>query len=116
LYKVIAVPNDFSLENVESNIIRIVYRSKVAFPNAFSPDGDGMNDIFIFESRYITAVNMKIYNRWGELVYQTSEIDRGWDGTINGKTAPMGTYIHHTVLTDDMGITFVKSGEIILIR
>jgi gliding motility-associated-like protein len=116
LYKVIAVPNDFSLENVESNIIRVVYRSKVAFPNAFSPDGDGMNDIFIFESRYITAVNMKIYNRWGELVYQTSEIDRGWDGTINGKTAPMGTYIHHTVLTDDMGITFVKSGEIILIR
>ena len=110
------MPVDISLENVESNTLKIIYRSKVAFPNAFSPDGDGMNDIFIFESRYITAVNMKIYNRWGELVYQTSEIDRGWDGTINGKAAPIGAYIHHTVLTDDMGITFVKSGEIILIR
>ena len=88
----------------------------MAFPNAFSPDGDGMNDIFNFESRYITAVNMKIYNRWGELVYQTSEIDKGWDGTINGKPAPLGTYIHHTELTDDMGITFVKTGEIVLIR
>ena len=101
---------------MESNLLEVIYRSKVAFPNAFSPDGDGLNDIFNFESRYIMAVNMKIYNRWGELVYQTTNVDQGWDGTVNGKQAPMGAYIHHTELTDDMGITFVKSGEIILIR
>jgi len=115
-YKITAVPVDFSNGNVESNILEVIYRSKVAFPNAFSPDGDGLNDIFNFESRYIMAVRMQIFNRWGELVYQTTEIDKGWDGTINGKPAPLGTYIHHTELTDDMGITFVKSGEIVLIR
>lgn len=116
VYKIVAVPTAMSNGNVESNILEIIYKSKVAFPNAFSPDGDGTNDIFNFESRYITAVRMKIYNRWGELVYQTTEVGRGWDGNINGKPAPLGTYIHHTELTDDMGITFVKSGEIILIR
>ena len=116
IYKVIAIPIDNTNGNVESNTIKVIYRSKVAFPNAFSPDGDGLNDIFNFESRFITAVQMKIYNRWGELVYQTTEIDQGWDGTINGKPAPLGTYIHHTELTDDMGITFVKSGEIVLVR
>ena len=115
-YKIVVVPMEIANGNVESNILEVIYKSKVAFPNAFSPDGDGMNDIFNFESRYITAVRMKIYNRWGELVYQTTELDRGWDGTINGKPAPLGTYIHHTELTDDMGITFVKSGEIVLIR
>ncbi|MCG8308670.1 MAG: gliding motility-associated C-terminal domain-containing protein [Cytophagales bacterium] len=115
-YKIIAIPNDFTNGNVESNLLKVIYRSKVAFPNAFSPDGDGLNDIFNFESRFIKAVRMKIFNRWGELVYQTTEVDRGWDGTINGKPAPLGTYIHHTELTDDMGITFIKSGEIILIR
>lgn len=115
-YKVIAIPVDNINGSVESNILEIIYRSKVAFPNAFSPDGDGLNDIFNFESRYIMAVKMLIYNRWGELIYQTSDVDKGWDGTAQGRPAPMGTYIHHTELTDDMGITFVKSGEIVLIR
>ena len=116
LYKIITIPIDFANGNVESNLLEVIYRSKVAFPNAFSPDGDGINDIFNFESRFIIAVDMKIYNRWGELVYQTTDVDRGWDGTVNGKSAQLGTYIHYTELTDDMGITFVKSGEIILIR
>ena len=115
-YKIVGNPNQSSQGVVESNLLEIIYRSKVAFPNAFSPDGDGLNDVFNFESRFIKAVRMKIYNRWGELVYQTTEVDRGWDGTINGKPAPIGTYIHHTELIDDMDITFVKTGEIILIR
>ena len=116
LYKIIAIPIDFTNGNMDSNLLEVIYRSKVAFPNAFSPDGNGLNDVFNFESRYIAAVNMKIYNRWGELVYQTTNVDQGWNGTVNGKPAPIGTYIHHTELTDDMGITFIKSGEIILIR
>ncbi len=115
-YKIIVIPNDGNIEPVESNILDVVYRSKVAFPNAFSPDGDGINDIFNFESRFIVGVRMKIYNRWGELVYQTTNIDQGWDGTVNGKSSPIGTYIHHTELTDDMGVTFVKTGEIVLLR
>jgi len=115
-YRVIAVPNDMTFEQVQSNLLEVIYPSQVAFPNAFSPNGDGLNDIFAFESRYITAATMKIYNRWGELVFQTSNFDQGWDGTVNGKVAPLGAYIHHTELTDDMGITFVKSGEIILLR
>lgn len=115
-YKIVVIPVDIANGNVESNYLEVIYRSKVAFPNAFSPNGDGLNDIFNFESRYVISVNMKIYNRWGELVYQTTDVDRGWDGTAHGKPAPLGTYIHHTLLTDDMGITFVKSGEIVLIR
>lgn len=116
VYRIIAVPNDPLLDRVTSNWLTIIYPSKVAFPNAFSPNGDGINDIFNFESRYIRASNMKIYNRWGELIFQTSSPDTGWDGNINGKAAPPGAYIHYTEFTDDMGITFVKSGEIILIR
>lgn len=116
LYIVRAMPSDFALESVESNLLEVIYPSNVAFPNAFSPNGDGINDIFTFESRFIVASTMKIYSRWGELIYQTNDPDRGWDGTINGRAAPPGTYIHHTELTDLMGITFVKSGEIVLIR
>lgn len=116
LYKIVVVPVDIANGNVESNLLEVTYKSKVNFPNAFSPDGDGTNDIFNFKSKYILEVNMKIYNRWGELVYQTSDVDQGWNGTVNGKQAPLGTYIYYAELVDDMGINFVKSGEIILIR
>ncbi len=116
IYKIIVTPVDGTNGNVESNLLEVIYKSKVTFPNAFSPDGDGTNDIFNFKSKYILGVNMKIYNRWGELVYQTSDVDQGWNGTVNGKQAPLGTYIYYAELVDDMGINFVKSGEIILIR
>lgn len=116
LYKVVATPVDPANGTAESNYLEIIYRSKVAFPNAFSPNGDGTNDIFNFKSRYIRSATMKIFNRWGELIYQTDDMEKGWDGTVDGKYAPPGVYIHHTTLTDDMGITFVKSGEVVLIR
>jgi gliding motility-associated-like protein len=115
-YRIRVIPADLSFEYVVSNILEVIYPSNVAFPNAFSPNGDGLNDIFTFKGRFIIASSMKIYNRWGELIFQTNDPDRGWDGTINGKMAPPGTYIHQTELTDEMGITFIKSGEIILIR
>ena len=116
LYRIRVIPDDFSLETAVSNFLEVIYPSNVAFPNAFSPNGDGINDIFTFKGRFIISSTMKIYNRWGELIFQTTDPDRGWDGTINGKAAPPGTYIHQTELTDEMGITFIKSGEIVLIR
>jgi gliding motility-associated-like protein len=115
-YRVYATPNDISVGVAQSNLLEVIYPSLVTFPNAFSPNGDGINDVFKFEGRYIQAGIMKIYNRWGELVYQSNDPDLGWNGTVNGKAAPQGSYIYHAQLTDDMGITFTKTGEIILIR
>lgn len=116
VYKVKAIANDPAMGDVVSNELKVIYLSKVVFPNAFSPNGDGQNDIFLFASRYISAMQMNIYNRWGELIFQSNSPDQGWDGTIKGKAAPAGVYIHQTQLTDDMGITFIKSGEVLLIR
>jgi len=115
-YIVRAIPNSLITGEVVSNILEVIYKSKVTFPNTFSPNGDGVNDIFNFKSKYIEAVKMMIFNRWGEPVFQTTSVDQGWDGNINGKPAPPGAYIHHTQLTDDMGITFTETGEVILIR
>ncbi len=63
-------------------------------PNAFSPNGDGLNDIFAIESECIYKnYTLRIYDRWGMLIYETSEIDQGWDGTISGKPASIGSYV-----------------------
>ena len=63
-------------------------------PNAFSPNGDGLNDEFklISECEY-TTFNLRIFDRWGKLIFEATDLDAGWDGTSNGKEAPIGAYI-----------------------
>ena len=67
-------------------------------PNVFTPNGDGVNDYFYprqLLTRGLTSININVYNRWGQLVYQTTSLDgRGWDGTFNGQPQPEGVYVY----------------------
>ncbi|RYD59182.1 MAG: T9SS type B sorting domain-containing protein [Sphingobacteriales bacterium] len=67
-------------------------------PNAFTPDGDGTSDYFLprqLLSSNLAGFNMKIFNRWGGVVFETSSLSgRGWDGTMNGVKQPMGVYTY----------------------
>jgi gliding motility-associated-like protein len=62
------------------------------FPNAFTPNNDGINDIFKPEEQDILAYSMSLYNRWGQKVFETNNINQGWDGKIKGAPAPAGVY------------------------
>ncbi len=68
----------------------------IFLPNAFSPDGDGLNDAFraITSSGNIASFRMYIYNRWGVLVFESQDISRGWDGTYKNDPAPSGAYVY----------------------
>ncbi len=62
------------------------------FPNAFSPNGNGRNDVFMGYGAGIKKYSMRIYDRWGELVFSTEDIDTGWDGTFKGSQSPSAVY------------------------
>jgi len=70
-------------------------------PNAFTPNGDGLNDEFKPVQRYdfVKTYHLYIYNRWGQLIFETSDINTGWDGTYKVKPAPQGTYVYKIVYT-----------------
>ena len=59
---------------------------------------------------------MKIFNRWGELLFATSDISTGWDGTYRGNDMPEGTYTFIANITDRAGRTFKRSGSVLLLR
>ena len=65
------------------------------FPNAFSPNGDGTNDLFEFGGTFAKEIEINIYNRWGNNVFSSNEIDFKWDGKNQntGDICPQGTYI-----------------------
>ncbi len=89
----------------------------VTFPNAFTPNGDGLNDIF--RLRYPGVVNgyrLQIFNRWGQLLFQGSDPFGGWDGTIAGTAQPSGTYVWVAHFTDSNGKQQTLRGTVVLIR
>lgn len=73
------------------------YDPKIMLPNAFTPNGDGRNDVFMPQlnvDRAFTFLGFDVYNRWGQVLYSTSNINAGWDGSYNGKLQEQGVYYY----------------------
>ena len=64
----------------------------LGLPTAFSPNGDGVNDVLYVRGAAIKTLDLKIFNRWGQLIFETNSKEIGWDGTFNGKPQPIEAY------------------------
>jgi gliding motility-associated-like protein len=65
------------------------------FPLSFTPNNDGLNDFFqVFHSETVTEGSIKIFDRWGEIIFQSNDINFKWDGTMNGRKIPDGVYFY----------------------
>ncbi|QHS60670.1 PKD domain-containing protein [Chitinophaga agri] len=90
---------------------------EVYIPTAFSPNGDGQNDKFRFIPVGITAYEFfRIFNRWGQEVYSSTDFRKGWDGTIKGEPAPVDTYIWILSGKDFTGKSILKKGTVTLVK
>jgi len=123
-YRVIAVENGPIQDSSISNLSCAVLPSRVFVPNAFSPNGDSLNDVWKVSSLSIynvvgsklTQFSAKVYNRWGMLVFESNDIYKGWDGTFKGTKAPADVYIY-IVYAEGIDNRFIRlNGNITLIR
>lgn len=103
-----------------SNKVCVSQMPRVFVPNAFTPNSDLVNDLFF---PYISLAGlrnyeMRIYNRWGNLVFRTLHIHQGWNGTMyDGSTpAPIGTYIYQFSFTDGDGESHEHTGQVTIVR
>lgn len=85
-------------------------------PSAFSPNGDGNNDWLFVYGGQIEKIFLSIYNRWGELIFESTSIDNGWNGSFKGNNAPSGVYVYKLQIIYSDGEKETKSGNITLIR
>jgi gliding motility-associated-like protein len=88
----------------------------VAVPSAFSPNGDGDNDILYVRGYRLKTVHLRIYNRWGNLMFETDSKDKGWDGTYKGQPQVAEGYAYTLDATFTDGGVEQKNGSITLIR
>ena len=86
-------------------------------PSAFTPNGDGLNDVFKPIAAGIARLDyFRVYNRWGQLVYATSRLGEGWNGMLGGRLQPVGAYVYMVEAVDYKGKVIVKKGTVTLMR
>lgn len=85
-------------------------------PNTFTPNNDGKNDIFFAYGNSISKFTMKVYNQWGQLLFESQSVLTGWDGTHKGKPQPNGAYVYYIEVTFENGSSKKLKGTITLLR
>ncbi|MBK6986601.1 MAG: gliding motility-associated C-terminal domain-containing protein [Bacteroidetes bacterium] len=88
----------------------------VYLPTGFTPNNDGANDILYIRSNFVTEVYLTIYDRWGEKLFETNDIKKGWDGTYKGKLLDQGVYGYYMTFKCNNGEESFKKGNITLMR
>jgi gliding motility-associated-like protein len=97
--------------------VRFIKGPEIYIPNAFSPNGDGVNDIFRPLPVGIVKMNyFRVYDRWGKLMYSSTTYMQGWDGTVNGQRAPVGTYVWMVEGVDINQKTITMKGTVTIVR
>lgn len=113
-YRVTAYKNGNHLITSTSNYAEVIPPLSIFIPDAFTPNGDGINDYFCVKGEGIQNFTLRIFNRWGEEVFESYNPKQQWDGTYQGKPAASGTYVYH-FLAAGKG-SKIKTGSVTLIR
>lgn len=89
---------------------------QIYFPNAFSPNGDGLNDVFQAYGYTIQSLRMVVFNQWGEKIFESFNQATGWNGRHKGKDQPSGVYMYVCEIVLRDGSKLVKKGSVNLVR
>ncbi len=104
-------------EGDDSIKVWVVNQPALFMPTGFTPNGDGLNDMLRMLSVGYSKINFfRVFNRWGQVVFQTDKIANGWDGTFKGKEADIGTYFWILSVKDRYGKDEMIKGDVTLIR
>lgn len=110
----LVVTNQFGC--IDTTTEEIIVKLPPKTPDAFSPNGDGENDIFSVKGGTYKKYDLKIYNGWGELIFTSDDAAVGWDGTKNNIEQPVGVYVYvFTGITED-DIPYHLNGDLTLLR
>jgi len=105
-----------SLGCMSEDSLHINLPDNVFVPNAFSPNGDGENDVLYIKGNSIKSIDFIIYDRWGNKVFESENINNGWNGTYKGQPLNTGTYVYYLSATMFDGKIIEKKGNVALLR
>ncbi|MBE7510097.1 MAG: gliding motility-associated C-terminal domain-containing protein [Bacteroidia bacterium] len=114
-YRVIAYKQGANEITSMSNEVTVTPNMAIYVPNSFTPNGDGMNETFGAYSEGVKDFTMQVYNRWGQLIFESSDINQHWDGKFRGELAPQGSYVYKIQAKAMNGRIITKKGTVNLV-
>lgn len=111
---ILIVTDENGCVDTAENIVYVFLPPQI--PNAFSPNGDGANDVLSVLGGPYTQLNFVIYNNWGEIIFQSDAQSYGWDGKFKGKDQPIGVYAYTVEAVTIDGEVYTLSGDVTLLR
>lgn len=109
--------DDNSCSNIDVVTITLIAEEQDLFvPNIFSPNGDNHNDQFVIEGTSLNQFNIQVFNRWGELVFESDDQSISWDGTQRGKELNTAVFAYVLTYIDSAGVSQKVSGNVTLIK
>lgn len=115
-YRVTAYQNGNKQITSESNIAEVIPTMSLYIPDAFTPNGDGINDTFGISGEAVRNFSMRIYDRWGELLFESDNASQQWDGSYKGKTVPQGVYVYQLTAQAPTGQHAAKKGTVTVVE
>jgi gliding motility-associated-like protein len=116
-YRVVAhKANQKSIISV-SNTADLKKTTSLFMPTAFTPDADGINDQFGAKGINVRDFHLEVFNRWGEKIFESTDINTHWDGTYQGSTAQQGSYVYNVTAYDlETNENISSAGTVALLR
>jgi len=114
-YRIVAVKNGTDSLISASNYVALFKQFKIDLPTAFTPNNDGLNDTFGGVASGVNNYKLVIYNRHGEVIFETNSVEEKWDGTFNGTKVQQGSYIYRVSATGPENSSINKTGKVLVI-
>ena len=112
----IKLSNQFGCDSIVTLDAKVRPCNHIFVPNIFSPNGDNVNDYFEAKGIDVGSFTMQIFNRWGELIYTSHDINQGWDGKFKDREVNPGVYVYLIKGRYINGDTFSLHGDLTLLR
>jgi gliding motility-associated-like protein len=112
----VTVTNQYGCSDSSKVLIEVEYIEEIGVPSAFSPNGDERNDILYVQGSGINNMEFRIYNRYGQMVFESTDQEYGWDGTFQGKELNVGVFVYYVIYDNSTSEGNVLQGNVTLIR
>lgn len=113
---VLIVTNEFGCQASDSLLVLEDCINDILFPNSFTPNQDGINEVFLGVGSEPSGFLLQIFNRWGEVIFESNSMAIGWDGRYQGRFVHDGIYIYQAKFTMSDNQEIVKTGNLFLVR
>lgn len=115
-YYIVTAINSFGCTDTAGVLISVEFVQAIGVPSAFSPNGDGVNDVLYVQGSGINNMVFRIYNRYGQKVFESFDQSYGWDGTFQGKLEDPGVFVYYVTYTSSSGEEEMIEGDVTLIK